>query len=104
MWYTYDTIIDSGKVSDLVLYILLSAGPLMDPVDSGFWLQPRYFWGGDIIKSSQKTQKVEYIRTRMEKPDWKLAEELDETLYYVWLVKEVKRNPKLQRKRGHIKH
>jgi len=40
----------------------------------------------------------------MEKPDWELAEELDETIYYVWLVKEVKRNPNLQRKRGHIKH
>ena len=62
-----------------------------------------FFWGGDNIQTSQKTTKVEYIRSRMEKPDWKLAEELDETLYYVWLVKEVKRNPKLQRKRGHIK-
>lgn len=60
-------------------------------------------WGGDTIKTSQKTQKVEYIRNRMDKPDWKLADELDETIYYVWLVKEVKRNPKLQRKRGHIK-
>ncbi len=71
----------------------------------GFWfsLLTSLFWGGDNIKTSQKTQKVEYIRSRMDKPDWKLAEELDETLYYVWLVKEVKRNPKLQRKRGHIK-
>ncbi len=87
----------------LVLYILFHGkDPVIIPLVLGF-LPLTSCGGGDTIKTSQKTQKVEYIRSRMDKPDWKLAEELDETLYYVWLVKEVKRNPKLQRKRGHIK-
>jgi len=88
----------------LILHILIFVDRPGNRLVLVFDLNLVIFWGGDTIKSSQKTQKVEYIRNRMEKPDWKLAEELDETLYYVWLVKEVKRNPKLQRKRGHIKH
>ncbi len=40
--------------------------------------------------------KVKYIQNNMEIPDRELAKELDESVYFVWLCKEVTRNENLQ--------
>jgi len=44
--------------------------------------------------------KQGYILNNKDKPDSVLAEELDESLYYVWLVQEVERNEDLQPRRN----
>ena len=40
--------------------------------------------------------KVDYIHDHMETPNSKLADDINDSEYFVWIVKEVKRNPNLQ--------
>jgi len=44
--------------------------------------------------------KPDYIRNHMLTPDYILAEQLDVTRFYVWICKEVKRNPDLKAANG----